>query len=281
MPSPFTKTVRGVEIPTVAIGVFEVDPGETEETVADALAAGYRHVDTAAAYLNEEEVGRGLARSGVDLDDVWVTTKVWLSEFRPDKLRQSAERSLGWLGIDRIDLLLLHWPPSDPDELKPALEELQKLRSSGLIRELGVSNFPAYMLREALAITPEIFADQVEYHAKLSQRELLDVAASEDLLIEAYAPLGGSAGDMVEEPVLKEIASAHGDGVTPAQVALAWLAAQERVVLLPRSTNPERRRENLAALEIDLSDEEVARIDSLAERRERNFDPPFAPDWRD
>jgi 2,5-diketo-D-gluconate reductase B len=281
MPSPFTKTVRGVEVPTIAIGVFEVDPGETEETVADALAAGYRHVDTAAAYLNEEEVGRGLARSGVDPDDVWVTTKVWLSEYAPDKLRRSAERSLGWLGIDRIDLLLLHWPPSDPDELEPALEELQKLRSEGLIRELGVSNFPAYMLREALDITGDVFADQVEYHAKLSQRELLEVAASEDLLIEAYAPLGGSAGDMVGEPVLKEIAAAHGAGVTPAQVALAWLAAQERVVLLPRSTNPDRRRENLAALEIDLTDEEKARIDELSERRERNFDPPFAPDWRD
>jgi diketogulonate reductase-like aldo/keto reductase len=280
MPAPFTKTVRGVELPTIAIGVFEVDPGETEETVADALAAGYRHVDTAAAYGNEEEVGRGLARSGVDRDDVWVTTKVWIDDFAPDKLRGSAERSLRKLGIERIDLLLLHWPPRDPEELGPALEELQRLRADGLIRELGVSNFPAYMLREALEITGDVFADQVEYHAKLSQRELRDVAASADLLIEAYAPLGGSAGDMIDEPVLKEIASAHGDA-TPAQVALAWLAAQERVVLLPRSTNPDRRRENLAALEIDLSPEETARIDELSERRERNFDPPFAPDWRD
>jgi diketogulonate reductase-like aldo/keto reductase len=281
MPAPFTKTIRGVEVPTVAIGVFEVDPGETEETVADALAAGYRHVDTAAAYLNEEEVGRGLARSGVDRDEVWVTTKVWLSEFAPDKLRQSAERSLGWLGIDRIDLLLLHWPPQDPAELEPALEELKRLRADGLVRELGVSNFPGYMLREAIGLAPEIFADQVEYHAKLSQRELLEIAASEDILIEAYAPLGGSAGDMVSGPLLKEIASAHGGGVTPAQVALAWLAAQERVVLLPRSTSPERRRENLAALEIDLTAEETAAIDELSEQRERNFDPPFAPDWRD
>src|SRR4051812_43949532 len=281
MPSPFTKTVRGVEIPTAAIGVFEVDPGETEETVADALAAGYRHVDTAAAYGNEEEVGRGLARSGVDRDDVWVTTKVWMEDFAPDDLRRSAERSLRKLGVDRIDLLLLHWPPADPEELKPALETLKELRSEDRIRELGVSNFPAYMLREALEIAPEIWADQVEYHAKLSQRELLEVAASEDVLIEAYAPLGGSAGDMVDEPALKEIASAHGGGVTPAQVALAWLARQERVVLLPRSTNPERRRENLAALEIDLTDDDVAQIDSLSDRRERNFDPPFAPDWRD
>jgi 2,5-diketo-D-gluconate reductase B len=279
VPAPSTKTVRGVEVPTVAIGVFEVDPGETEETVADALAAGYRHVDTAAMYGNEEEVGRGLKRSGVDRDEVWVTTKVWFDDFAPDRLRASAERSLRLLGIDRIDLLLLHWPPQDSSELGPALEELQRLRSEGLIRELGVSNFPGYMLREALDITDEIFADQVEYHAKLSQRELLEIAADRDLLIEAYAPLGGSASDMIEEPVLSEIADAH--GVSPAQVAIAWLAHQDRVVVLPRSTNPERRRENLAALEVDLSDEETARIHELSERRERNFDPSFAPDWRD
>jgi diketogulonate reductase-like aldo/keto reductase len=279
--APFVKEVRGVAVPTIAIGVFEVEPGETEETVADALAAGYRHVDTAVAYGNEEEVGRGLQRSGVDRDDVWVTTKVWLADFAPPRLRRSAEQSLRRLGVDRIDLLLLHWPPGpDSGELAPALEELQRLRSDGLIRELGVSNFPAYMLRSALEIAPEVFADQVEYHAKLSQRELLEVADAEDVLIEAYAPLGGSASDMVSEPVLKEIASAH-PGATPAQVALAWLAAQERVVLLPRSTDPGRRRENLAALEIDLTAEETARIDELSERRERNFDPPFAPDWRD
>jgi 2,5-diketo-D-gluconate reductase A len=279
VPAPFTKTVRGVAVPTVAIGVFEVDPGETEETVADALAAGYRHVDTAKAYGNEEEVGRALKRSGVDRDDVWVTTKVWIDDFAPDKLRGSAEESLRLLGLDRLDLLLLHWPPREGSELRPALEELQRLRADSLIRELGVSNFPGYMLREAIAIAPEVFADQVEYHAKLSQRELREIAAAEDLLVEAYAPLGGSAGDMIEEPVLKEIAAAH--DASPAQVALAWLAHQERVVLLPRSTNPERRRENLAALELDLSAEETARIDELSERRERQFDPPFAPDWRD
>jgi len=278
--APFTKTVRGVEVPTVGIGVFEVDPGETEETVADAIAAGYRHVDTAAAYGNEAEVGRALARSGVDPSEIWVTTKVWIDDFPPEKLRRSTERSLRLLGVDRIDLLLLHWPPPDGDSvLGPALEELQKLRSEGLIRELGVSNFPGYLLRRAIEIAPEVFADQVEYHAKLSQHELRDMAAEEDLLLEAYAPLGGSAGDTIEEPVLQEIAEAH--DASPAQVALAWLAAQDRVVLLPRSTNPERRRENLAALEIELTPEETHRIDELSERRERNFDPPFAPDWRD
>jgi diketogulonate reductase-like aldo/keto reductase len=277
--APESKTVRGVAVPTIAIGVFEVEPGETEETVADALAAGYRHVDTAVAYGNEEEVGRGLARSGVDRDEVWVTTKVWIDDFAPRDLRASAEGSLRRLGIDRIDLLLLHWPPREHDELAPALEELQRLRADGLIRELGVSNFPAYMLREATGIAPEVFADQVEYHPKLSQHEIREVADAEDLLVEAYAPLGGSASKVIDEPLLEEIAAAH--GATPAQVAIAWLAHQERVVVLPRSTNPERRRENLAALELDLSPEETSRIDELSERRERNFDPPFAPDWRD
>ena len=279
MPAPPTKTVRGVEVPTLGIGVFEVDPGETEETVVDALAIGYRHVDTATAYCNEKEVGYAIARAGVDRDELWVTTKVWTDDFAPQKLRASAEASLRRLRLDRLDLLLLHWPPQDQSQLAPALEEMQRLRADGLIRELGVSNFPAYMVRDALGIAPEIFADQVEYHPKLSQHDLRDLAAEKDLLVEAYAPLGGSAGDMMGEPVLKEIAAAH--DATPAQVTLAWLAHQDRVVALPRSTNPEHRRENFAALELDLTDEETARIDELSERRERFFDPSFAPDWRD
>lgn len=279
MPSPFTKTVRGVAVPTIGLGVFEVDPGETADAVADALGAGYRHVDTAAAYANEREVGEGIRRSGVDPADVWVTTKVWIDDLPPDRLRRSAESSLRLLGLERLDLLLVHWPPRDSSEIPPALEELQRLREDGLIRELGVSNFPGYLLREALAVTDRIFADQVEYHVKLSQRELRELAGEHDLLLEAYAPLGGSAPRMIREPLLEEIARDH--GATPAQVALAWLARQERVVLLPRSTSPERRRENLAALELDLTDEDARRLDELSERRERYYDPSFAPDWRD
>ena len=279
MPTPFTKTVRGVEVPTIGFGVFEVDPGETADAVADALAAGYRHVDTATAYGNESQVGEGIRRSGVDAGEVWVTTKVWIDDFAPDRLRRSAEGSLRRLGLDRIDLLLMHWPPGDFGAVPPALDELRRLREEGLIRELGVSNFPGYMLREALAHAPEIFANQVEYHAKLSQHELRELAAEHDLLLEAYAPLGGSARTMVGEPLLEEIAAEH--DATPAQVALAWLARQDRVVLLPRSSSPERRRENLAALEVDLGDEAVRRLDELSERRERYFDPSFAPDWRD
>ena len=279
MPSPFTKTVRGVAVPTIGFGVFEIDPGETEGAVADALGAGYRHIDTAKMYDNEEQVGRGIKASSVDRDDIWVTTKVWIEDFAPDDLRESAETSLRKLGLDSVDLLLLHWPPADGSELKPALDTLKQLREEGKISQLGVSNFPGYLLREALEAEPEIFANQVEYHAKLSQNELLEIAAEHDLLIEAYAPLSGSAGDLVDEALLKEIAEAH--GATPGQVALAWLAQQDRVVLLPRSTDAGRRRENLSALEVELTDEERQRIDGLSDQRQRNFDPPFAPDWRD
>jgi diketogulonate reductase-like aldo/keto reductase len=279
MPSPFAKAVRGVEVPTVGLGVFEIERDETADAVADAISAGYRHVDTATVYGNEREVGEGIRRSGVDPAEIWVTTKVWIDDFPPQRLRRSAEQSLQRLGLDRVDLLLMHWPPADFGEVPPALDELRRLREEGLVREFGVSNFPGYLLREALEHAPEVFADQVEYHAKLSQHELREIAAERDLLLEAYAPLGGSADTMVGEPLLKEIAAEH--DATPAQVALAWLARQERVVLLPRSTDPDRRRENLAALELDLVDEDVRRLDELAERRERYFDPSFAPDWRD
>ena len=279
MPAPFTKTVRGVAVPTIGFGVFEVDPGETENAVADALVAGYRHIDTAKMYDNEEEVGRGIDASGVDRAEIWVTTKVWMDDYAPDDLRRSAETSLRKLGLDNVDLLLLHWPPEDRSELEPALDTLKQLRDEGKISQLGVSNFPGYLLREALEAEPAIFANQVEYHARLSQKELLEIAAENDLLIEAYAPLSGSAGDLVDDPLLKEMAETH--GATPGQVALAWLAQQERVVLLPRSTDPGRRRENLAALEVELTEEERRRIDELSERRQRNFNPPFAPDWRD
>jgi len=279
MPAPSTKTVRGVAVPTIGLGTFEIDPGETEGAVGDALDAGYRHIDTAKMYDNEEEVGLGIKASGVDRDEIWVTTKVWMEDYAPDDLRESAETSLRKLGLDSVDLLLLHWPPAEGAELRPALDTLKQLRDEGKISQLGVSNFPGYMLREALEAEPEIFANQVEYHAKLSQNELLEIAAEHDLLIEAYAPLSGSAGDLVDEALLKEIAEAH--GATPGQVALAWLAQQDRVVLLPRSTDAGRRRENLAALEVELTDEERQRIDGLSDQRQRNFDPPFAPDWRD
>lgn len=278
MSIPFTTTVRGVQVPTLGIGTWEVTGRTASDTVADAIAAGYRHVDTAVSYGNHEQVGEGIERGGVDRDDLWITTKIWLADYAPDRLRASAEQSLKDLGVDHVDLLLLHWPPADGAETEPALHALQQLKVDGLIGELGVSNFPDHLLRPALQIAPELFADQVEYHAHLAQEKLVATALELDLMVTAYSPLAHGEG-LTAEPVVTDIASSH--GVTPAQVCIAWLARQGNVTVLPRSTNPDRRRENLAALEVDLTPADVARLDELSRTKKRYIDPPFAPVWDD
>jgi 2,5-diketo-D-gluconate reductase B len=276
MPLSPTKVVRGVAVPAIGYGTWQVTGRDAREGVTDALRAGYRHIDTAAAYGNEREVGAGLRDSGVPREDVWLTSKVWMNDLRRDLLRHSAERSLRLLGVDRLDLLLIHWPPEDGTFPEAALQELVRLRDEGLIRELGVSNFPPELLRRSLQVAP-VFADQVEYHAQLAQPGLLALAEEHDVLIEAYAPLGsGQSGLLEDEPI---VAAARAHRATPAQVALAWLLQQPRVVALPRSTDAGRRRENLAALDVELTPEEVAAIDALAAGRRRYFDPSFAPAW--
>jgi 2,5-diketo-D-gluconate reductase B len=257
-------------IPKLGFGTWRLSGRECSDAVADALAAGYRHIDTAAMYGNEEDVGRGLRGA-----DVWLTTKVWPDDLEPDRVHASLEGSLRRLGADHVDLFLIHWPnPRVP--LAATLEAMNALRDEGKTREIGVSNFTAAQYREALDLAP-VIVNQVEYHPLLSQEAVLEVCAERDVELTAYRPL--AKGEVTENAVIREMAAAH--GATPAQVALAWLARQDRVVLLPRSTNPDRRRENLAALELDLTDEEAARLDELSERRDRNFDPPFAPDWKD
>jgi len=276
MSAPTAKRARGIDVPTLGIGTWQVSGEDAYEEVADALDIGYRHVDTAAAYNNEEEVGRAVRDSGIQRDRLWITSKVWHTQLAPDLLRRSAETSVRRLGLDYVDLLLIHWPGED-GTLEPALDEMVSLRGRGLTREIGVANFPPSLFDRALEHAP-VLVDQVEYHAHLSQETLRAIAEREDTLIEAYAPLG-SGGSLLGDPVLEEIAEAH--EATPAQVALAWLVAQDRVVALPRSTNPDRRRENFAALELELAPEETARIDMLAAQRRRSFDPPWAPEWED
>jgi 2,5-diketo-D-gluconate reductase B len=274
MPLEPTKTVRGVAVPSVGFGTWQVTGREAREGVADALRAGYRHLDTAAAYTNEREVGEGLRDAGVPREDVWITSKVWMNDLH--RVRWSCEQSLSHLGIDRLDLLLIHWPPEDGTLPEAALQELTALREEGLIRELGVSNFPPGLLRRALEVAP-VFCDQVEYHAQLAQPGLRAISEEHDVLLAAYAPLGsGQSGLLEAEPV---VAAARAHGCTPAQVALAWLLHQDRVVALPRSTSPGRRRENLAALDVELTEDERAALDALSARRERLFDPSFAPAW--
>jgi 2,5-diketo-D-gluconate reductase B len=254
-------------IPKLGFGTWRLSGRECSEGVADALAAGYRHVDTAAAYGNEEDVGRGLRGA-----DAWLTTKVWPDDLEPDRVRASLEASLRRLARDHVDLLLIHWPnPRVP--LAATLEAMTELRDEGKTREIGVSNFTAEQFREAIDLAP-VIVNQVEYHPYLGQEALLEVCAERDVELTAYRPL--AKGEVAEDPVIAEIAAAH--DATPAQVTLAWLIGQPPVSAVPKASSPERRRENLGALDIELTAEERARIDALPKDR-RAVETQWSPEW--
>jgi 2,5-diketo-D-gluconate reductase B len=261
-----------VRVPKLGFGTWRLSGRDCSDGVADALAAGYRHVDTAAVYGNEEDVGQGLRSSGVDRGDVFLATKVWPDDLAPERVRGSLERSLRALGTDYVDLLLIHWPnPRIP--LAATLEAMTALRQEGRARELGVSNFTSAQYREALDLAP-VIVNQVEYHPFLGQPALLEVCRERDVELTAYRPL--VKGAALEDPVIGAIAAAH--GATPAQVTLAWLIGQEHVSAVPKASSPERRRENLAALELELTPEERGRIDALPKDR-RAVETQWSPDW--
>jgi 2,5-diketo-D-gluconate reductase B len=257
-------------IPTLGFGTWRLSGRACSDGVADALAAGYRHIDTAAMYDNEEDVARGMR--GTERSDVWLATKVWPDDLEPDRVRASLEESLRRLATDYVDLFLIHWPnPRVP--LAATLEAMTTLRDEGLTREIGVSNFTAAQFREAIDLAP-VIVNQVEYHPFLSQDAVLEVCRERDVELTAYRPL--AKGDVAEDPVIAEIAAAH--DATPAQVALAWLIGQERVSAVPKASSPERRRENLAALELELAPEERAQIDALP-KDNRHVETEWSPEW--
>ena len=268
----FTITVQGVEVPKLGYGTWQVTGPDATEGVEDALRLGYRHIDTARAYGNEEEVGRGIKASGVAREDIFLTTKIWIDEYKPRHLKKAAEESLRRLQTDYLDLLLLHWPNPDV-RLAKTLGAMAELREQGQIRELGVSNFPSALVTEALEHAP-VFANQVEYHPYLAQPVLLEQARERDLLLEAYSPF--AHGHLHDDPVLTEIGEAHGKSA--GQVALRWLLDQEQVVTLPKASSHERRAQNLDVFDFELGDAERAKIAGL-ERGMRTADPGFAPDW--
>lgn len=261
-------------IPALGFGTWQLEGKECSDGVADALAAGYRHVDTAWRYGNHEAVGEGLARSRVPRGEVFLTTKIWFEDLRPADLCVRAEESLKQLRTDYVDLLLIHWPnPRIP--LEDTLEAMEGLRDAGLTRHIGVSNFPpSWVVRAAAVATP--VCDQVEYHALLSQDHLLGPLRKRAMALVAYSPL--AHGRLLDHPVLAEIAADRGQ--TPAQVALRWLVQQEQVGAIPKASSREHMEQNLRIFEFSLEEEEMERIHALAEREgERVIEPGFAPTW--
>jgi len=270
MPLIETKQLR---MPRIGLGTWPMKGAECSAAVQGALALGYRHIDTAEMYGNEDAVGAGLAASGVKRDEIFLTTKIWYDKPRGAEIRAAFEASLARLGTPYVDLLLIHWPSPELD-LPDAVAMLATLRAEGLARAIGVSNFPAGLLKRAIAEKRGLACLQVECHLLLDQSVLREICVANDMALTAYSPLG--KGQALDHPVLARIAAAH--GATPAQVALAWLLAQPNLAMVPKAASPARQAENLGALALRLSAEDRAALAALPKDR-RFVNPSFAPDW--
>lgn len=271
-----TVRVGGLDMPVLGLGTLRNKDEDGAALVEAALAEGYRHIDTAEYYGNEEAVGQGLAHTSVPRDEIWVTTKILhpKAPLAPD-VRTAAENSLRRLGLDHVEALLIHWPNPDFD-LEATLETFVALRDEGKARTIGVSNFPSALLRRAAELVDDLAIEQVEYHPYRPQTKVLAAVRELGMVLTAHSPL--AIGRALEDPVLTEIGA--GRGLSPAQVALAWLLQQDRVTAIPGGSpdHPEHLRANLAVLDVTLSDQELARIDALADGT-RLVDPPHGPEW--
>jgi 2,5-diketo-D-gluconate reductase B len=265
---------QGLNMPKLGLGTWPMLGEECTRAVEQALALGYRHIDTAAAYNNEDAVGQALVNSPTPREQIHVTTKVWWDQLHPDAMRHSMERSLKALRSDYVDLFMIHWPTTDWD-LPKTIETLVSFKEQGLARNIGVANFPLPLLRKVVEeLGAPLSAIQVEYHVLLGQNALLDYARQHDLALTAYTPL--ARNKVSDIPVIQQIATKH--GVLPTQVALKWLLDQPNVAAIPKASSEANQLANLAALQVQLDEDDRALIAGLS-KRERQVSPDFAPAW--
>lgn len=266
---------NGARIPAIGFGTWDLPQDRVQALVEHAIATGYRHVDTAQMYRNEREVGAGLKGSGVKRDEIFLTTKIWPDQFRADDLKRAADERLKLLGVDAVDLLLLHWPAKDVP-LAETIKALNEIRDVGQARHIGISNFTAAMVDEAVRLSAApLVTNQVEYHPYLSQTKVMGALRRHGMALTAYCPI--ARGKVLADPVIGEVAEAHGRTAT--QVTLRWLVQQAGVVAIPRSSNEARIAENLAVFDFALSDEEMSRISALGSPEGRMVNGVFAPVW--
>lgn len=268
---------NGANIPALGFGTFRMTEDEVLSILPAALAAGFRHVDTAQIYQNEAAVGEALEEAGVPRAEIFLTTKVWVTNFAHDAFLASVEDSLKKLRTDHVDLLLLHWPGGSEVPHAEQIESLNEVQRRGWTRHVGVSNYNVAQMADAIRQSPaKIATNQVEYHPWLDQSKLLAAARAAGVSVTAYYAMAD--GKSARDPVLAEIGRAHGKSA--AQVALRWLVQQPDVVALSKTAKVSRLGENLAVFDFELSEEEMARIFALASPKGRIVSPKeLAPAW--
>jgi 2,5-diketo-D-gluconate reductase B len=267
-------TTDKMAMPALGLGTWPMKGDECQAAVEGALALGYRHIDTAEMYGNEEAVGAALRATALPRADLFLTTKVWWDKPDGAAFRAAALACLDRLAQDHVDLLLVHWPSPELD-LPSVLEALATLQAEGRAKAVGVSNFAAVLLRRALALNIAPLAClQVEHHAMLDQSKLLAITEPAGMVLTSYTPLG--KGEVANHPTVQAIAQRH--GATGGQVALAYILGQGRVAAVPKAAGAARQQDNLAALTLRLTAEDVAALDALPKDR-RFVNPGFAPDW--
>lgn len=248
-------TVGDIEVPALGFGTARIRGEDCVEAVRDALSVGYRHLDTAQMYGNEEAVGRGIASAETDREELFLTTKLHPRNLAPQDVRETTRASMARLDTEYVDLLLIHAPGDVP--IEETISAMNELQEEGAVRHVGVSNFSIEELEAAMAAsrTP-VLTNQIEYHPRRDRRDHLRFCIENDVLLTAYSPL--EVGDVIEDPVLKSVGEDHGK--TAAQVALRWLLQQPMVATIPKAASPEHRRENWDVLGFELSGAEMKRI---------------------
>ncbi|MBN9238595.1 MAG: 2,5-diketo-D-gluconic acid reductase [Micrococcales bacterium 70-64] len=264
----------GNTIPQLGFGVFKVDPDETERIVTDALEVGYRHIDTAAIYGNEVGVGRAIEKSGIPRDELFITTKLWNSDQGTQSAFDAIDLSLEKLGLESVNLYLIHWPRPDLDRYLETWLALEQIKESGKAASIGVSNFHVEHLRKVIEGSSTVPAvDQIELHPAFAQHEIRDFAASKGIHVEAWGPLGQGKYDLFGMAPVAAAAAAH--GVSPAQVVIRW-HLQNGIIVFPKSNSRERMAQNFDVFGFELTADEVAAIDGLDQGLRVGSDPTTA-----
>ncbi len=273
-PVPDTALNDGTTIPQLGYGVFQVPEQETFDAVSAALAAGYRHIDTAKIYGNERGVGRAIAESGIPRDDVYVTTKLWNADHGHDATLRAFDTSLGELGLEQLDLYLIHWPVPAKDEWVSTWRAFEQLQADGRVTSIGVSNFTVPLLQRLLEETDVVpVLNQIELHPRFSQPELRAFHADHDIRTEAWSPLGGQGGSVLDQDTLVAVAQAHGR--SPAQTVLRWHLQLGNIVI-PKSSTPSRIAENFDVFDFELTGDEMASLATMDDGSRVGPDPARA-----